>query len=176
MKKRYFTSVLLLMGLLLCYLSAAPEMLTFGWHLTHGQRQTFATYSIPVPLDWTGTFDDSGRWFSIDKAQGPVRIFLFGPSGASIGFSSTPMPRPGTEIVGDFAKSPPPDYGTVITSIRQIADFNSSCEQHTVKVLPKMVYIQCFPNGTSGIEVHFAGDSQHVPEFFAILDGVKKTN
>jgi hypothetical protein len=64
--------------------------------------------------------------------------------------------------------------GTV--SERTIAEQQSVCIQSSPREFPEFINILCLPKSQGVLSASYSGTSGHVPEFFAILDGVKKTN
>ncbi len=152
-----------------------PESMALWSRTTHVSRQTLNGYEIEVPLGW----NISGQKDSVSllKVRGQVRSYLFGSSGETIDF------------IAIQAAHNPVNYRNSLTVLerihwkvgkseeRSVAGKKMICMHASPPDYPYMLNIFCVPDGsTDGLSISYSGDTEHVPEFFAILDNVKKTN
>lgn len=170
MKKKLLIGVAVTVLLGFCLEGFIPETATLVRHLISGSQTELNGFVIPIPLTWMGSGNKSG--ITLFKARGNVRAYLSGQSSAMIFFFPDQRPVTGKEY--EYWLNKRLSRGTNTTTERRVGGVQNICIQHVPLEGPQM--IECFPKDKGDLSVSYIGDADRIPEFFAILDNVKKAN
>jgi hypothetical protein len=176
MKEKYLYGFAVVALLSLLLLGFTPETASILAGVFRGRERELNGCLISIPSGWYSP-PASGQGVTMSQSRGRMRTLLFGDArNVLILFFPDSRLSSGNDYFNALDQRLR-RYGTNMPSERFIAGTLNSCISHTPSSHPSEAFIYCFPKNQRGnIMVSYIGDTAHVPEFFAILDGVKKTN
>ena len=150
-----------------------PESMALWSRISQKNHPTVNGYQIDVPAGWSVSRDQDS--VTLLQAKGRIRSYFSGPSLEMIFLRPTPRDR---KLEFDQQRVVDTLYRIHqdVTDIkdRKAGDIDEVCITHSSPNLRVMTEVWCYSKSGLGLEASYTGEPEHIPEFFAILDSVKK--